>query len=210
MTKTLAKDEQGELIRTREQLCKQIENAWGELQMSVKQLERKHYYRVGEKLIQLRMTFGKGRSGDNAFGKFCEAEIPFIKKPQRVEYMAYRKRLGPITSTQTTSAEVDLPSLRKTTYPGRNHQVQDRLHQYKRVVDEEVDEPEVFTVPRTKREDENELILDLAEKIVSTGFRILSVKLHPDKPGGSSEAMRRLNAAKKLLSDALTRAELMM
>jgi len=53
-------------------------------------------------------------------------------------------------------------------------------------------------------------VLDLAAKIVNAGFKVLAVKLHPDKQGGSHDAMRRLNAAKKLLTDGLTRSEIMM
>jgi hypothetical protein len=55
-------------------------------------------------------------------------------------------------------------------------------------------------------ENEAEMVHELASKIINTGFRILSVKMHPDKDGGSNHSMRRLNAAKKLLQDALIRA----
>jgi hypothetical protein len=47
------------------------------------------------------------------------------------------------------------------------------MNQYRRIVDHEVEEPESFHVPSTKREQENELILDLAEKIINAGFRVL-------------------------------------
>ena len=84
---------------------------------------------------------------------------------------------------------------------------------YQRIVNEEVggNNGEPFNAPpRSKREEENDIVLDLAAKIVNAGFKVLAVKLHPDKQGGSHDAMRRLNAAKKLLTDGLTRSEIMM
>jgi hypothetical protein len=71
-------------------------------------------------------------------------------------------------------------------------------------------EPAQFEVPRSAREIENELIAELAGKIISAGFRVLSVKMHPDKQGGSNEAQRRLNSAKALLQESLTRQTLRM
>jgi hypothetical protein len=43
------------------------------------------------------------------------------------------------------------------------------------IVDEEANDPERFVIPPTKREIENELIVDLANKIISARFRVLSV-----------------------------------
>ena len=203
-TTTLVKDEKGQLMRMRDQLVEEIESAWASLQLSLDQLRRRHYHRLGELLIQLRMTFAEGKQGDREFGAFCEKHGPKIRKNARNEYMEYRRALGPVLAT---SREVDLPPLRHITQPHVS-QVNRPSDQYRRIVDHEVDEPETFSVPRTKREQENELILDLAEKIINAGFKTLAVKLHPDRDGGSNEAMRRLNAAKKLLQDALLREEL--
>jgi hypothetical protein len=205
-TTTLVKDEKGQLMRMRDQLVEEIESAWASLQLSLDQLRRRHYHRLGELFIQLRMTFDKGRKGDSEFVAFCSKHGPNIKTGARCEYMAYRKKLGPVASFPI---ENDLPPLRQITDPTAYEKDKNKASdQYRRIVDHEVDEPETFSVPRTKREQENELILDLAEKIINAGFKTLAVKLHPDRDGGSNEAMRRLNAAKKLLQDALLREEL--
>jgi hypothetical protein len=208
MTKTLARDEKGELQRTREQLVDDIIEAQIKLSTSMEQVRRHHYHKLGELFIQLRMTF----KADIEFGKFCADKFPAIKPPQRHEYMAYRKKLGEVASAAATGRH--FPPLRQTTYPNRDHR-DERQSTYTRIVDDEVDEDRKrFEMPPTEREKENEIVLDLAEKIVSAGFRVLAVKLHPDKGNGdkraANEAMRRLNAAKALLLDALTRAELRM
>jgi len=75
---------------------------------------------------------------------------------------------------------------------------------YGKVVDDEVDQEQQkrFESLLNAREDEDPLVVELAQKIVSTGFHVLSVKMHPDKNGGSDDAQRRLNAGRKLLQDA--------
>ncbi len=45
----------------------------------------------------------------------------------------------------------------------------------------------------------------MALEIVSKGFRLLAVQLHPDK-GGSTEAMQRLNSAADWLRATVSRA----
>ena len=45
------------------------------------------------------------------------------------------------------------------------------------------------------------LMRTLAKQIIDSGFKVLALKLHPDK-GGSDEAMRRLNHVRELLTHA--------
>src|SRR4030095_13631630 len=49
---------------------------------------------------------------------------------------------------------------------------------------------------------ETELIHELALKIIDAGYKVLSMKMHPDK-GGNPDAMRRLNEARKMLKGAI-------
>jgi hypothetical protein len=209
MTKTidkLVKDEKQELARLREQLVDEIDTALAGLQISFEQMRRKWYHVLGEKFIQLRMTFEKGERGNTPFSAFCKKHWPKITPAARSEYITYRKRLGPVS---TFAAAKELPPLRRVTEPHHYRADQDRPRdQYRRIVDDEVDKIDQFDVPQTKREVENELIAELAGKIINAGFRVLAVKMHPDKDGGSNEAQRRLNAAKKLLESALLRESL--
>jgi hypothetical protein len=60
-----------------------------------------------------------------------------------------------------------------------------------------------FAQAAMERRNEEELIRQLAIKIIDVGFKVLSVKFHPDKRGGSADAMRRLNAAKAMLKERI-------
>jgi len=204
MTTTLEQDKQGQLTRLRDEIMEDIETAWAGLQTSMEQLRRRHYYRLGELFIQLRTTFDKGKKGDTAFVAFCRSHGPKIENGARQEYITYRKLLGKVGSR---SDGRDLPPLRKITDPAGHRKDANRpREQYRRIVNDEVNDPEVFS-GRTRKEDLAQLVIDLAEKIINAGFRVLSVKMHPDN-GGSNEAQKRLGMAKKLLQDALLRESL--
>jgi hypothetical protein len=56
---------------------------------------------------------------------------------------------------------------------------------------------------RQSREREAKLIKQLAYQLIDIGYRVLATKLHPDKPGGSDEAMTRLNKVRRLLKEAV-------
>jgi len=51
-------------------------------------------------------------------------------------------------------------------------------------------------------EKERELERKLAMRLIDIGYKILSVELHPDKNGGSHEAMQRLNSVRARLKEA--------
>lgn len=181
-------------MRQRSAIVSEIQNAEAKLEGSMDQIKRIHYRRLGELFIQLRMTFPKGNKGDRECASFCDKQFPGIKARSREEYITYRNRIKRLPSSR------ELPPLTHKTRPNRDRNNEaDRV--YKRIVDEEA--PEVKAFERRPEIDENELIQQLADKIIDTGYRILSVKMHPDKDGGSNEAMRNLNKAKKLLQDAL-------
>lgn len=191
-TKTLAKDEQGDLNRLREHLVNEIDEANARRYSAMETVRRVHYHRLGELFIKLRATFNK----DSDFVAFCRDKFPGIKDAARTEYIGYRKRLGPVKSA------AELPPLRGGGANNTSHTTTKR-ERYKNIIDEEIAQPSRFEV---ERDNEAEMVRELAEKIIAVGFRTLSVKMHPDKDGGSDLGMRRLNAAKKLLQDALIRA----
>jgi len=53
------------------------------------------------------------------------------------------------------------------------------------------------------RRQERDAQRKLALQIVNIGFKVLATKLHPDKKGGSREAMARLNAVRRKLKDCV-------
>jgi hypothetical protein len=122
-----------------------------------------------------------------------------ISEVQRNEYRRYFKKIGGRLGKDAAAPK----KLKPLTHVTRESRPVDRREQYKHIVDEVTTNQARFEVDRQKRDDEQGLIRDLATKIISAGYRVLSVKMHPDKNGGSDDAQRRLNAARKLLEAAL-------
>jgi hypothetical protein len=205
MSKAEVAERSVDLVKARNEIIAEIDDLWTQYQTGVEQLERKYRYKMGEQFVLLRRTFAKGHKGDVEFASFCREHWPNISVQQRQEWTAYRKRLG-----SSPDASGDLPPVSPPRIRKRWRKSARTKSTYKRIVDEEMGEPEQFEVPRTEREVENELVAELAAKIINAGFRVLSVKMHPDKEGGSNEAQRRLNSARTLLQDALTRQALRM
>lgn len=205
---TMVAERSVDVVKARNELVAEIDDLWTQYQSGVEQVNRKYFHRMGEGFIQLRKTFGKNQTGEREFASFCREHWPNISVAQRLDWTAYRKRLGPASAPDRTGA---LPPMREPKARTRHKKRERAKSTYRRIVDEEIGEqPEQFEIPRSAREVENELISELAGKIISAGFRVLSARMHPDKAGGSNEAQRRLNAAKTLLQDALTRQTLRM
>jgi hypothetical protein len=59
--------------------------------------------------------------------------------------------------------------------------------------------------PKMKLIDERALQKKLALELIDIGYKALATKLHPDKKGGSREAMRRLNDVRALLKKLVAR-----
>ena len=194
-----------DVTKTRNTIVAEIDDLWTQYQGSVEQMERKYFYLFGEKFIELRKTFPKGQMGDKEFVTYCKKHWPHISEHQRQYYIKYRKRLG-----SGRAQARSLPPLRDPKERKRWKKTQRKRSAYKKIVDEEMGQPEEFEIPQSESDVENELIAELAAKIISAGFRVLSVKMHPDKEGGSNDAQRRLNSAKTMLQDALTKQALRM
>lgn len=62
---------------------------------------------------------------------------------------------------------------------------------------------EALARERQDKEKEERLMRQLAHQLIDIGYRVLSAKLHPDKAGGSSEAMSRLNNVRRILKEAI-------
>lgn len=214
MSHQLHQNDSGAILSAahREQIVEEIDGLFAALQAGMDRLKRIYYYKIGERLILLRATWDQDeayknktkRQRDDTFVAFCRKKFPGISDPQRKDYIAYRIELGgPVTSASlATDVPSELPPLRRATNPkGAKARIKTGQYErwYKKIVDEEIGGNGTrFEV----RDSEDGLVRELAVKIISTGYRVLSVKLHPDK-GGSDEAQRRLNAARKLLQDLI-------
>jgi len=70
------------------------------------------------------------------------------------------------------------------------------------LVDRARKQTQMWRDKRVSEEKERELERHLAFRLIDIGYKILSVELHPDKRGGSDEAMARLNAVRARLKQA--------
>lgn len=71
-----------------------------------------------------------------------------------------------------------------------------------RKVQQSIDVEALAREAENKKATEREM-RELAKKIIAAGYRALSAVVHPDKPGGSTEAMQKLTKAKKWLEEAI-------
>jgi hypothetical protein len=62
--------------------------------------------------------------------------------------------------------------------------------------------PEAYAKELQNRAKERELERKLALKLIDIGYKVLAAQLHPDKRGGSAEAMSRLNSVRTRLKNA--------
>jgi len=61
----------------------------------------------------------------------------------------------------------------------------------------------VLAQEQQEKKKEEKLCHQLAMQLIDIGYKVLASKLHPDKPGGSREAMVRLNKVRDILKGAV-------
>jgi hypothetical protein len=108
---------------------------------------------------------------------------------------------------KATKADVDLrfdsqTEFRKKTEPKFRQTIRppDWHEPVKRIIDNAASDRFFQRIREGKQEDK--LVRDLELKIIDAGFKVLSIKLHPDK-GGSADAMRRPTEARTRLKECV-------
>lgn len=93
-------------------------------------------------------------------------------------------------------------TLSEVTHPDQKSHHRDK---WRTQVKEVVDKVNVTRMAQEKQSkvDESKLMHELAMKLIDIGYRVLAAKLHPDKRGGSKEAMERLNRVRQILKGAI-------
>jgi len=215
MSKTLVVDEVGNAVRKRDNLIRNIDDTLAKMQVSFEKWQRHYFYALGEMFTRLRaMLPDPGYKGDVDFRRLCAKHWPKLHKRSRQRYMVYYEELSKkLGRPRGVPRDLELPVLIKTISPKTYRSDQQRNKArltYKRILDEEYQDPAHFQIKRSAKEVENDLVSELAGKIISTGYRTLSIKMHPDRKGGTNEAQRRLNAAKEMLDQMLERAPLFL
>ena len=212
LVETLVVDEAGNAVRKRDILIRNIDDTLAKMQVSFEKWRRHYFYALGEMFTRLRAMLPEGHNGDVDFGRLCAKHWPKVKKRSRQEYVVYYKEVSKKLG-RPRAVPRELPPVSKTTNPKtyrRAQQAKEARLTYKRILDEEYQDPAHFQIERSAKEVENDLVSELAGKIISTGYRTLSIKMHPDRKDGTNEAQRRLNAAREMLDQVLERSPLFL
>lgn len=151
-----------------------------------------HYRAAGEKLHEARQLYDEA----GPFWEWAQGEFG-RKKVQLRNYMS----LANIDTTSAPSTRNGKPgnSLRSVV-PQGNSKVSWQVP-VQRVIS--TINFAALSRERKDREQEAALQRQLAMKLIQIGYRVLSQKLHPDKSGGSKQAMQRLNEVKRRLTEAI-------
>jgi len=167
----------------------------------------RHWKKVGRLLNEARQHFPA--SGPNAkgltFHEWVEANFQHPWTGEKLKAVTVRSwmrasknsSVRSLTQPSLTAAQGDKRSPHHADYqPDLDWKKQVRQVQQKINLDE----------LRKQWKDEKRELKEraaLARKIVDAGYRALAVVVHPDKPGGSKEAMAKLAAARKWLDEQI-------
>lgn len=146
-----------------------------------------HYRRAGEWLIKAETRFDSHDDfilwGESKFGR-SEATLG--------KYMLYAQRVT--KDSRATLSEVIEPNRDRGHKPDWHRPVQDIMAGVN---------PKAMAKEAKDAKKEKQLVQALGYQLINIGFKALATKLHPDKSGGSKEAMARLNQVRQILRGAL-------
>jgi hypothetical protein len=133
-------------------------------------------------------------------GDWQEFEKWFKGEQFDFAYPSARAKLRALDNLHKTTAVTDTPfwkaRMGKPTYVEPEDEVREKVRK-------SVEFSRRIMAEAAVKRDESDAIRKLALQIVDVGFKLLSTKFHPDRRGGSADAMRRLNAARALLKSYL-------
>ncbi len=161
-------------------------------------LSMNYYISAGEKLNEARLNFEDDQRGSARFWRWVDEQDFPIGQSQARRYM----KVAADVPKGLPRRERAFPSIRQaigdTHYPPKTQAswaaevrdyVQDRV------------EPQRYAESSRVKEDTQ--IRELGMQLIDIGFKVLAAQLHPDKSGGSHEAMQRLNEVRRILRGAL-------
>jgi hypothetical protein len=147
--------------------------------------------KIGSELIEARVHFETSLS----FDRWCRKTIGITGDTARHW----------IRGACDVDNGVKFESVQKTIYRDdrTDHSYGQRWKQpVRELVDRARVTAEQFALRQLSQKKERDSERKLALRLIDIGYKILSVELHPDKSGGSHEAMQRLNAVRARLRNA--------
>lgn len=157
-----------------------------------------HYRRAGEYLLEAREQLEESRQWQAWLKRNVTNPITgeSLSPRQAGRYMTLAEkqngRQRPFRTISEATGEKPPPAARAWVPPVREILEKPSQRYY-----------EQLRADRQAKDKEAALERRLAKQIIDIGYKVLATKLHPDKPGGSNEAMARLNKVRKMLNAAI-------
>jgi hypothetical protein len=162
-----------------------IEDQRKSLRKSFEEMTLEDRKEIGQLLIEAKSQIRHG-----LWGGWLKKNVNFTQGTAN-DYM----RLAEISSR--TNFETKAEAFRATGRPDY------KKPRWRAPVSELVERTKRLELEALSKRQEREAERKLALRLIEIGYKILSVELHPDKKGGSHDAMRRLNAVRVRLKAAV-------
>jgi hypothetical protein len=147
-----------------------------------------HYRRAGEMLLEAKEQVEHGE-----WGAWVERNFHLSRRTAS-DYMKLAERQN--------GRRLPFSSIEEAVHPNRNNQPARSWHAPVQQIAARVNY-EALAQERESKAKEAELLHKLSIQLIDIGYRVLAAKLHPDKAGGSHEAMQRLNEVRRRLRGAV-------
>jgi hypothetical protein len=161
----------------------------GEIQLG-NSAGREHYRRAGEMLIEAKDQVPHGR-----WGTWLTKNFDLSPQTARV-YMQWA-RIHDENARGAREMPASLRSMRGDADREREQRQSKQQQEFRRVLRDVARDD--FVQERQRQDEEIRLHRELAEELITAGYRALATKLHPDR-GGSKEAMTRLTRVRDELN----------
>jgi hypothetical protein len=158
-----------------------------------------HWLRVGQLLNE-----AKGQLDHGAFESWVKRNFNISNQQARTYMKVARTTLSTENASRlplslTAAQRQANPNARSYSKEGLPVRPQPWHHPVKEELKREI---AFLHDENVKRTEERTIQRELALQLIDIGYRALSTKLHPDKPGGSREAMARLNTVRDRLKNS--------
>lgn len=152
-----------------------------------------YFILAGEELLAV-----KGELSPGEFTGWVERNFDFTDRTAR-RYMALAVEIKGLPERTRVSAQTQADVLRAIGQPPQEEGARARDRAIRPILEKIDTNTLSLRRDELKRREEREAERQLALQLIDIGYKILAQKLHPDKPDGSREAMRRLNAVRDRL-----------
>lgn len=150
-----------------------------------------YYADAGDKLIEARSQVAYGY-----WGTWLSKNFHLVDRVAQRYMRLARLRMENIENRRPSSA---LPTSLNEMEGGTQRRRIKRKHEEKFQSVLRDLETDLYTQEQQTRTDEVRLHREMALQLIDVGFKALATRLHPDHPGGSKEAMSRLNRVRQEL-----------